>query len=263
MILLLILTFACDTPAAPPAADAPLVAPDVPVVSAAPMTAEGLLIPQPLTDDAPQRIAARHILVAHENSERSRYNRSRRDALERAMGLQARLRAEDLAFDRLAEEASDGPSKITGGHLGAFEQGVMHEDFEKVAFQLNVGEISGIVETPFGFHLIQRLALEEVHVAHILVQWKGVRRAEADRTEAQARERAAQALAQLESGAAFADVAREYSDGPTGARGGDLGWFARGQMVPAFDEVAFALAPGDVSAVVETPLGLHIITRIE
>jgi peptidyl-prolyl cis-trans isomerase SurA len=72
--------------------------------------------------------------------------------------------------------------------------------------------------------------------------------------------RAESILVQLQHGADFETMARRYSDDPgTKDRGGDLGWFRRGQMVQAFDRVAFALRPGEVSGIVETPFGFHII----
>lgn len=80
----------------------------------------------------------------------------------------------------------------------------------------------------------------------------------------EARERArAQAdsiLAELRKGADFASAARRFSQDPvSAAQGGDLGWFRRGQMVSAFEQVAFGLKPGVVSEPVETPFGFHII----
>lgn len=67
-------------------------------------------------------------------------------------------------------------------------------------------------------------------------------------------------LEQLRHGADFATLARRFSeDAGTKDRGGDLGWFRRGMMVQAFDHVAFSLRPGEISSVVETPYGFHII----
>ena len=67
-------------------------------------------------------------------------------------------------------------------------------------------------------------------------------------------------LKNLEEGEDFATLAEELSKDPGSAElGGDLGWFARGQMVPEFEEVAFSLEPGEFSGVVETPFGVHII----
>ena len=65
---------------------------------------------------------------------------------------------------------------------------------------------------------------------------------------------------QLNHGADFATLARRFSDDPTTKdRGGDLGWFRRGMMYQPFDRAAFALRPGEISGIVETPLGFHII----
>jgi len=65
--------------------------------------------------------------------------------------------------------------------------------------------------------------------------------------------------AKLEEGASFALLAVEHSEGPSAPRGGDLGYFGRGAMVAAFEQAAFSLEPGEVSEVVETEFGLHLI----
>jgi len=61
----------------------------------------------------------------------------------------------------------------------------------------------------------------------------------------------------------FAKLAKEYSQGPSNAKGGDLGYFKRGQMVPAFEEVAFKLKPGEVSDIVNTRFGYHLIKVVD
>lgn len=67
----------------------------------------------------------------------------------------------------------------------------------------------------------------------------------------------------LKDGADFAALALEYSEDPSGARGGDLGYLERTQMIPSFAEAAFALQPGQVSDIVETGLGYHLILMVD
>lgn len=95
---------------------------------------------------------------------------------------------------------------------------------------------------------------EQVRVRHLLVT-KG----------ADARARADKLLADLKAGANFADLAKVQSEDPgSAAKGGDLGFFARGRMAAPFDEAAFALKePGSLSGLVETQFGVHIIQLIE
>jgi parvulin-like peptidyl-prolyl isomerase len=104
----------------------------------------------------------------------------------------------------------------------------------------------------------RRLTLpEQVRVRHILLTWKPLGTTD-DR--AAIREQMAPILEQARGGADFAALAREHSeDSATAANGGDTGLFHRGQMVPAFEDVAFALQPGEISDPVETPFGVHIL----
>jgi len=102
---------------------------------------------------------------------------------------------------------------------------------------------------------------DSVHASHILIRVEE----QADvATRAKGKAQADDLLKQLKKGAAFADLAKKYSQDPGSApNGGDLGFFNRGQMVPAFDQAAFALQPGQTSAVVVTPFGYHIIRVAE
>lgn len=97
---------------------------------------------------------------------------------------------------------------------------------------------------------------EEIHARHILIELPQ------DAPEAQvqsAEEQIAEIQRQLNQGADFAEMARLHSDGPSGADGGDLGWFGRGQMVAPFEEAAFALEEGQISDPVRTEFGIHLI----
>ena len=88
---------------------------------------------------------------------------------------------------------------------------------------------------------------EQIRASHILVK---------DEKTAQDVE------AQLKKGANFADLAKKYSTDSTAAKGGDLGWFDKGKMVPEFDKAAFALKDGETSGIVKTNFGYHIIKVI-
>ena len=98
---------------------------------------------------------------------------------------------------------------------------------------------------------------ESVHASHILI--RADENADAA-TKAKAKAEADGILKQLKAGAKFADLAKKSSQDPGSApNGGDLGFFPRGQMVAPFDQAAFALKPGQMSGVVATPFGYHII----
>ncbi len=88
----------------------------------------------------------------------------------------------------------------------------------------------------------------KVHCAHILVK-----------TEKEANA----VLERLKKGEKFANIAKEISLCPSGKRGGDLGTFGRGKMVKEFEEAAFALQKGQISPIVKTKYGYHIIKRLE
>jgi len=90
--------------------------------------------------------------------------------------------------------------------------------------------------------------VNEIHCAHILVKTE---------KEAQA------VMVRLEKGEKFANIAREVSLCPSGKRGGDLGAFGTGRMVREFEEAAFALQKGQISPIVKTEFGYHIVRRLE
>ena len=85
---------------------------------------------------------------------------------------------------------------------------------------------------------------DQVRASHILLK-----------TEKEAQD----VLAQLKAGGKFEDLAKKYSVDPAGAKGGDLGWFGKGSMIPEFEKVAFSLKEGETSGIVKTKFGYHII----
>lgn len=101
---------------------------------------------------------------------------------------------------------------------------------------------------------------EQIRVRHILVE---VRNMNSDELKAAAMTKIRSIQAQLEQGANFAVLALEYSDCPSKNRGGDVGYFTRDQMISSFSDAAFQLHPGEISDVVTTRYGFHLIQMID
>jgi peptidyl-prolyl cis-trans isomerase C len=97
---------------------------------------------------------------------------------------------------------------------------------------------------------------ERVRASHILIM---VDKTDSDAARAQKKQEAQRILGELKKGTDFAEAARKYSDCPSKEQGGDLSYFERGRMVPEFEKVAFVLKTGQISDVVETQFGYHII----
>jgi NIMA-interacting peptidyl-prolyl cis-trans isomerase 1 len=111
-----------------------------------------------------------------------------------------------------------------------------------------------------------KTAPTKISARHVLIQWMGAQNAAPSvvRTREQALVVAKDVLRRARAGEDFARLAVEFSDEPNaGQRGGSLGRFGKGAMVKAFEEAAFALQPGEISDVVESPFGYHVIQRTE
>src|SRR6266481_4157344 len=107
-----------------------------------------------------------------------------------------------------------------------------------------------------------QVAPEEVKVSHILIKTPspGADGKVDDKAVAEARNQADDVLKQLKAGAKFEDLAKKYSDDPgSGKQGGDLGWIGRGRTVPEFEKAAFALPIGQLSDLVKSSYGFHIM----
>jgi peptidyl-prolyl cis-trans isomerase C len=101
---------------------------------------------------------------------------------------------------------------------------------------------------------------EQVRASHILIK---VDPEAEEAKKAEARTKIESLQAKLKKGEDFGALAKEYSEGPSGPKGGDLGFFGRGQMVKPFEEAAFSMKPGQVSGMVETRFGYHLIMVAE
>ena len=102
---------------------------------------------------------------------------------------------------------------------------------------------------------------EQVHARHILIAIKSPEApGEGGLDKPQARAKAEEVFKRVKAGEDFASLAKEYSNDPGSKdNGGDLGWFGRGRMVPEFEKAAFALQSGQISDIVESQFGFHII----
>eukprot|EP00727_Mastigamoeba_balamuthi_P000027 m51a1_g10020 putative peptidyl-prolyl cis-trans isomerase nima-interacting 1 (183) ;mRNA; r:73369-74033 len=114
--------------------------------------------------DPPQRVRCLHLLVKHRESRRPSswrqegpIERTKAEARQTLEGLRARIVAGEAAFEDLARQLSDCSSARKGGDLGLFGRRTMQKPFEDAAFALAVGEMSGIVETDSGLHIIKRV----------------------------------------------------------------------------------------------------------
>jgi peptidyl-prolyl cis-trans isomerase SurA len=222
----------------------------------------------PEQSKVPDQVSASHILIQYEGASRAPQSitRTKEEALALAQKVAQLAKEEGADFAALAREYSDGPSGPRGGNLYNFAPGQMVGPFSNAVLALEIGGISDPVETQFGYHVIKRQEVKELPKAsakHILVMYQGSMRAPATitRTKEEALVRCQEILDRLHAGEKFEDLAREYSDGPSGPRGGDLGEFSVGRMAPEFEDATFACEVGETTGPVETPFGYHIILR--
>jgi hypothetical protein len=110
------------------------------------------------TVNAPLTVEASHILIAYSGALRAdpSVTRSMDEARQLASDILMKINSGEVTFEDAAIEFSDCPSGTSGGSLGQFGRGAMVPEFETAAFGLEVGAVSGVVETDFGFHIIKR-----------------------------------------------------------------------------------------------------------
>jgi len=136
------------------------------------------------------------------------------------------------------------------------ERGLVIQEFidEEIGGKVMVPEKD--VKTYYDTHPDSFKQPEQVRASHILIKVDP----KADESKkAAARKKLEEIRRRLLKGEEFVALAREFSEGPTNVRGGDLGYFRRGQMVKPFEDTAFALKVGELSEVVETQFGFHLI----
>jgi peptidyl-prolyl cis-trans isomerase SurA len=131
---------------------------------------------------------------------------------------------------------------------------------------MQAGAVSSLLRSTNGFHIVRvndrrgsaaPVIVRQTRARHILIRTNELV------PEAEARRRLVSIKERLENKADFAQLARQYSEDASNARGGDLGWLSPGDTVPEFERALNALKPGDTSDPVQTPFGWHLIQVLE
>ena len=185
----------------------------------------------------------------------------------RAEALLARVRAgED--FNNLARTASDAPDRSNGGQLGMRTSDRYPSLFVDATQALALGEVSALVRSGAGFHLLKVMERQDANLPPATVMQTRSRhillRPGPQLSEAAARDRLLGYRGQIQAGQAdFAALARQHSEDSSAAQGGDLGWANPGMFVPEFEQIMNRLAPGQVGEPLVSRFGVHLIEVLE
>jgi peptidyl-prolyl cis-trans isomerase SurA len=176
-------------------------------------------------------------------------------------------RGEDFA--KVAASYSDAPDGLTGGAMGARPLDRLPALYAEAVAKLKPGEVSEILRSPAGFHIVKLIAkqgadsakpaaaLNQTHARHILIKVNELV------SEAEARRKLVALKERLDNGGDFAELARLHSNDLSAAKGGDLGWMYQGDTVPEFEKAMDALKIKQISEPVQSPFGFHLIQVLE
>ena len=203
-----------------------------------------------------------HILIAvPEAASPEQIAAARREA----EAVAARARAgEDFAA--LAAAHSDGQKALEGGDLGWRRADELPSVFADVVPRLKPGEVSEVIRSPSGFHIVKLLEVrgDEPHVVEQVRLRQILLRPGELLSEDEARLRLEQLRERVLAGEPFEALARAHSeDAASAARGGDMGWLAPAELPPQVAEAIRGLAPGEVSRPFRTPAGWHLVQLVE
>lgn len=165
------------------------------------------------------------------------------------------------SFEELAQQYSDDPSGQNGGDIGTFSRGDLLPEFEKAALALNPDDISGVVKTQLGFHIIKLVEKSgnSFHAKHILLM-EQPEAADSVRVEALANS----LLDSLAGGADWNEIVKEYSaDEANRANGGEMGWFALQDLPPEYRDKVEDLPVGKISEPLWLEGGLHLLKILD
>jgi peptidyl-prolyl cis-trans isomerase SurA len=186
--------------------------------------------------------------------------------LKRAQEALAKARG-GADFAQLAVSYSDAPDALKGGGMGWRERDRLPELFSDALVKLKPGEVSDVLRSPAGFHIVRlndrrggggSFMVEQTRARHILARVSELV------SETEARRKITVLRQRIAEGANFAELARLNSDDTASAqRGGELGWTVPGDLVPEFERAMNALKIGELSQPVRSPFGYHIIQAEE
>jgi peptidyl-prolyl cis-trans isomerase SurA len=169
-------------------------------------------------------------------------------------------------FAQIAVGYSDAADALQGGVLGWRPAGRLPTIFLEALRPMHAGEVSAVLRSANGFHIIKLLdkrgkdsATEvlQTHARHILIKTSEIS------GENEARTRLLNLKERLEYGADFSELARLHSEDGSAAQGGDLGWLAPGDTLPEFERAMNALKVGQIGDPVRSPFGWHLIQVLE
>lgn len=190
-----------------------------------------------------------------------------KERMQHIKGLEAAYKSGSDKFQAVAAVSSDDPSaRENKGDLNYFSVLDMVYPFETAAYTTKTGEVSTIIRTRFGYHILKvhdrRQNRGEVTVAHIMAKFP---KNATDQDKANAKTKIDEIYAKLKAGQSFADLARQFSDDKqSNEKGGELQPFKSGRLPKAFEDASFALKNNnDISEPVQTPFGWHIIKRVQ
>lgn len=169
-------------------------------------------------------------------------------------------------FAELTAAFSDAPDALQGGDLGFRPLSRLPALYAEAAARLQTGEVSDLLRSSAGFHIVKLIgkrggsdaaSVQQTHARHILIRVNEVV------SEAEARRKLESVRERIANGIDFAEQARLYSQDGSAAKGGDLGWLNPGDTVPEFEQAMNALKVNEVSPVVQSPFGMHLIQVLE
>ena len=208
-------------------------------------------------DSAAQAEALAKINEARERVTVGKLKIERKKVKGKWKNIEKRLPVE--AFDAVARELSTDPSvQETGGELGWITPFRYVYPLEEATYNTPIGQISEVFRTQYGYHIV----LVEEERDHVEVKAAHIMKMVPADSLSEIKKALIDSIAKVVTPENFAEVAKmESEDRGSSSRGGDLGWFGKGMMVKAFEDAAFSMQAGEISAPVRTQYGWHILYK--